>query len=122
MADWVTTPSGIKYLDYRHSDGAPVKTGDLITIHYRLAIGNENTNPYQWIENTWETKQPIKFRLGIGEILKGLDEAIPGMRIACERRIVVPHKLAYGERGVANRIPPNSSLVFEIYIVNIEEA
>jgi peptidylprolyl isomerase len=120
-SEWIKTPSGLKYIDYRRSDGAPVKSGDLLIIHYKLALSLENIESGPWVEITWETKQPIKFRLGYGEVIKGLDEGIEGMRISGERRIIVPPKLAFGDRGVPPKIPANATLVYQIYIVDVEK-
>lgn len=121
MTEWINTPSGLKYMDYRPSDGAPVKLGDTIIIHYKLALSLEKIESGPWVEITWEIKQPIKFRLGYGEVIKGLDEGIEGMRISGERRIIVPPNLAFGDRGVPPKIPTNATLFFQIYIVDIEK-
>ncbi len=121
MIEWTSTPSGLRYYDYRLSDGAPVKVGDIIIIHYKLALSLEHLETGPWIEITWELKEPIKFKLGFGEIIKGLDEGIPGMRISGERRFFVPPNLAFGERGVPTRIPPNTDLYFQVYIADIEK-
>lgn len=119
MPDWITTNSGLKYYDFRFSDGTPVNVGDYLEIHYRVAMELSQIEKGPWIENTWELRQPINIRLGNGELIKGLEEGIVGMRIAGERRFIIPANLAFGNRGIPNKIKPNSQLICDIYIVDI---
>ena len=122
MAEWYKTKSGINYYDYRISDGASVESGDIITFHYRLSLDLALIETGPWIENSWETHLPIKLRLGIGELIRGLDDGIPGMKIAGGRILEIPPNSAFGNRGVPGVIPPNTTLIYDIYIVNIEQS
>jgi len=119
MPNWITTNSGLMYYDFRFSDGSIVNVGDLLEIHYRIALELSHIENGPWIENTWELRQPIKIRLGNGDLIKGLEEGIVGMKIAGERRLIIPANLSFGDRGVPNRIKPFSQLIYDIYVVDI---
>ena len=58
--------------------------------------------------------KPFKFKLGAGEVIKGWDVGVLGMKVGGKRRITVPAKMGYGQEGAQPEIPPNSTLVFEV--------
>lgn len=63
---------------------------------------------------------PLEFTLGAGEVLAGWDTGIRGMKVGGIRRLVLPPELAYGARGNGNLVPPNSTLVFEIELLEVK--
>ena len=127
MRHWITTPSGLQFYDYRLSDGAPAQIGQLITVHYVMAKYSEGlredlrSDNEAWLDNSWIREAPISFRLGAGEVLKGIDEGLVQMRIAAYRHLRIPPHLAFGEKGVPNLIPPNTELYCEVYLVSITD-
>jgi len=88
------------------------KKGDRITVHYKgtLTNGKEFDSSY--------TKQPFTFTLGSGEVIKGWDEGIAGMKVGGKRKLIIPPDLAYGNRQQGN-IPPNSTLIFEVELLKV---
>jgi FKBP-type peptidyl-prolyl cis-trans isomerase len=60
------------------------------------------------------------FTLGIGQVIRGWDQGLFGMRIGGKRRLVIPPELAYGSQGSGSAIPPNATLIFEIELVNVQ--
>ena len=75
-------------------------------------------------DTSWNPRkyfQPLKFVLGQGQVIKGWDEAVTLMRLGERMRFVVPANLAYGEKGYPGAIPPNSTLIFDIELVDVPE-
>jgi FKBP-type peptidyl-prolyl cis-trans isomerase FkpA len=73
--------------------------------------------------STRESAAPLKFRLGMGQVIKGWDVGIVGMQVGGLRRLVIPPEMAYGSRGFGNGlIPPDSTLVFEVELLGVESA
>lgn len=125
-----TTKSGIRYSIDTVGNGVAVKGGDFVTIHYKLWIAKDSSKLFKdWsgdstkkndlIGDTRRTNQPAKFVLGAG-VLLGSEEAIIGMKKGETRSIVVPSKLAFGERGYGP-IPPNSNLKFVVTLLDSKE-
>ncbi len=66
-------------------------------------------------------REPIRFRLGLGQVIRGWDEGLVGMRVGGRRKLVVPSELGYGERGAGDSVPPNSTLYFDVVLVEVED-
>jgi FKBP-type peptidyl-prolyl cis-trans isomerase FkpA len=109
------TPSGIWIYDRSEGAGPPATSGDRVTVNYTgwLTTGSRF--------DASRPGDPLTFRLGAGEVIRGWDLGVAGMRPGGRRMVVIPPHLAYGERGVGILIPPNASLVFEIELVGTEE-
>jgi FKBP-type peptidyl-prolyl cis-trans isomerase FkpA len=107
----VMTPAGLWTYDRAEGEGAPAEPGDLVTVHYTgwLTTGArfDGSTP----------QRPFSFTLGAGEVISGWDEGVAGMRPGGSRILVIPPQHAYGERGVGVLIPPNSTLVFEVELL-----
>ncbi|KAI7945536.1 hypothetical protein MJO29_011924 [Puccinia striiformis f. sp. tritici] len=110
----VTTPSGLKIVDSKVGSGADAKAGQSVSMRY---IGKLN-NGKVFDSNT--KGKPFNFKLGRGEVIKGWDEGIKGMKLGGERKLIVPANLAYGKSGAPPDIPPNSVLTFEVKLLAIK--
>lgn len=110
----VELPSGVRYADLAPGEGAPVKRGHRVTVHL---VGTLESG--EVVVSTRERGRPMRFRLGDGEVIRGLEEGLEGMRRGGRRRVVVPPEAAYGRRGVGGRIPPDSVLVFVVELLEI---
>jgi FKBP-type peptidyl-prolyl cis-trans isomerase len=64
--------------------------------------------------------QPFEFELGAGRVIKGWDQGIPGMKVGGRRKLTIPPDLAYGSRGMGSAIPPNSTLVFDVELIDLK--
>src|SRR5947207_13429939 len=104
---FVTNPSGLKYLDIQTGSGATVQAGQKAQVHYTgwLTSG-------QKFDSSLDRRDPFEFTLGAGQVIKGWDEGITGMKVGGKRKLVIPPGMAYGARGAAGVIPPNAELIF----------
>lgn len=106
----VTHPSGLRYQNTLIGAGKPTQKGHSVAIQYVLRLDNGK------VVDKADRKRPFKFRLGIGECIKGMDIGITGMREGGERHIVVPPELGYGDQSLPG-IPANSTLYFDVTVV-----
>lgn len=110
------TESGITITDIRLNDnGREAVNGNKVEVHY-VGTLTDGTK----FDSSRDRNSTFKFTLGKGEVIKGWDEGVNGMRIGDIRKLVIPPQLAYGDRKRA-KIPANSTLVFEVELLNIVE-
>ncbi|ODV85388.1 hypothetical protein CANARDRAFT_28182 [[Candida] arabinofermentans NRRL YB-2248] len=88
--------------------------GDTIQVHYKGQL----ENGFEF-DSSFNRNQPISFKLGIGQVIKGWDQGLLDMCIGEERKLIIPSKLGYGSRGAGGIIPPDSTLIFETKLVGI---
>jgi FKBP-type peptidyl-prolyl cis-trans isomerase len=130
-ADVVELASGVNYANDSLGTGREAKLGNLVSVHFRAWVIKDSTNIYKdWskdssrqaatIGSSIEMGQPVKFKLGDSAFIKGVDEAIVGMKIGGTRTIIIPAKCAYGELGFGP-VPPNSSLKVVINLMDARD-
>jgi FKBP-type peptidyl-prolyl cis-trans isomerase FkpA len=113
----VKTASGLGYtvLQEGKKDGPVAKSGDTVVVHYTGWLTNGTK-----FDSSVDRNQPFDFRLGQGMVIKGWDEGVAGMHVGEKRKLVIPAELGYGERGAGGgQIPPNSTLVFDVELIEI---
>ncbi|MFC2130484.1 FKBP-type peptidyl-prolyl cis-trans isomerase [Bacteroidota bacterium] len=110
----ITTPSGLKFIDLVGGTGAQPLSGQIVVVHYTGTLDDGTV-----FESSVEKNQPIEFRLGAGNVIKGWDEGILGMKIGGKRKLIIPPELGYGARS-AGPIPSNSTLTFEVELLEIK--
>ena len=111
----VMRPRGTRVVDVKAGTGPAVKPGDTLMVHYvgRLADGTT-------FDSSKNRGVPFEFIVGRGSVIKGWDAGIVGMRSGGVRRLVIPPKEGYGERGAPPAIPPNATLHFEVELLKIK--
>jgi FKBP-type peptidyl-prolyl cis-trans isomerase len=111
MATMTKTPSGLAYHDKKVGKGAVAKAGQTVSVQYTgwLPDGTK-------FDSSRDRNEPFGFALGNGQVIKGWDEGVAGMRIGGRRLLVIPPDLAYGPGG-SGPIPPNSTLVFDVELL-----
>jgi peptidylprolyl isomerase len=110
------TASGLVYKITEQGNGIQASKGDKITVHYTGTLTNGTK-----FDSSKDRNQPFSFKLGIGQVIKGWDEGIALLRVGDKAVFTIPSELGYGDREMGN-IPPNSTLVFEVELLNVEEA
>ncbi len=112
--DGVTTPSGLKYWDIKVGTGQVAADGDHVKVHYTgwLTSGKK-------FDSSVDAHQPFELTLGKGEVIKGWDEGIAGMKVGGKRQLRIPPDLAYGEKGYPGVIPPNATLIFDVRLLAV---
>ncbi len=108
----VTMPSGLKYQDVKVGDGPVAETGSTATVDYTgwLTDGTK-------FDSSKDHGQTFDFKIGAGQVIRGWDEGVKGMRVGGVRRLTIPSELAYGAAGAPPVIPPNATLVFEVELL-----
>jgi FKBP-type peptidyl-prolyl cis-trans isomerase len=104
----------LKIEDIREGAGQQAKSGDKVAVHYvgTLTDGKK-------FDSSRDRGDTFVFKLGAGQVIRGWDQGVAGMKIGGLRKLTIPSELAYGARGFPPVIPPNSTLVFEVELVEI---
>jgi FKBP-type peptidyl-prolyl cis-trans isomerase len=106
--------SGLRYVVRNPGSGEAKPTlGDELIVHYagRLLDGTE-------FDSSYRRGAPMTFRLGTGSVIRGWDEAFATMKKGEKRTLIIPHWLAYGEKGRGQTIPPRATLIFEVELID----
>ena len=108
-------PSELVIEDLKDGDGAEAGAGDTIKAHY---VGVAHSTGEEF-DASWNRGAPLEFRLGVGQVIRGWDEGIVGMRVGGRRRLTIPAHMAYGDRGAGNVIKPGETLIFVVDLVGV---
>ena len=107
--------SGLVYEDLVVGNGRMADPGMAVTVHYTgwLTDGTK-------FDSSLDRNQPFQFRLGAGQVIRGWDEGVKGMRIGGKRKLTIPPDMGYGSAGAGGVIPPNATLVFEVELLGLQ--
>jgi FKBP-type peptidyl-prolyl cis-trans isomerase FkpA len=107
-----STPSGVEYWDIVVGTGTTAVAGKSVKVHYTgwLTDGKKFDS---------SVDRPFGFSLGAGEVIKGWDEGVEGMKVGGKRQLRIPPALGYGSRGAGGVIPPNATLIFDVELLEV---
>ncbi len=116
-----TTASGLQYEDTKLGTGAEAAAGQHVSVHYTgwLYDPTANNNRGKKFDSSKDRGQPFQFGLGGGQVIRGWDEGVQGMKVGGTRVLTIPADLGYGARGAGGVIPPNATLVFEVDLLGV---
>lgn len=117
-ANFVTTASGLQYRIVKMGAGLMAELGNRVGVHYTGWLWNKGAKGFKF-DSSVGRGQPFSFRLGAGEVIRGWDEGVAGMKVGEIRELIIPAPLAYGPRGVGGFIPPSSTLFFEVELLDV---
>ena len=112
-------PSGLRYTDSKVGDGAAATAGRKVSVHYTGWLDNKGEKGKKF-DSSLDRGQPFSFTLGGGQVIKGWDEGVAGMKVGGKRTLVIPPELGYGARGAGGVIPPNATLIFDVELLKVD--
>jgi FKBP-type peptidyl-prolyl cis-trans isomerase len=97
-------------------NGPVAQAGQMVTVHYTgwLTDGTK-------FDSSVDRGTPFQFRLGAGQVIKGWDEGVAGMKVGEKRKLTIPSSMGYGPGGAPPRIPGNATLVFEVQLLGVSQ-
>lgn len=113
-----TTATGLQYEDQVVGTGKVAETGRRVLVHYTGWLYNNGAKGTKF-DSSKDRKEPFDFDLGAGEVIRGWDEGVAGMKVGGRRVLVIPPQLGYGSRGAGGVIPPNATLMFEVELLGV---
>jgi peptidylprolyl isomerase len=111
-----TTASGLQYWDIVVGTGTTAAPGDMVRVHYTgfLTSGEK-------FDSSRDRGEPFAFPLGAGQVIKGWDEGVAGMKVGGQRQLRIPPSLGYGSAGAGGVIPPNATLIFDVELIAVDK-
>ena len=114
----VSTESGLQYEDTLVGEGAVAVAGQHVSVHYTGWLYNDAVKGVKF-DSSKDRNDPFAFGLGAGQVIKGWDEGVQGMKVGGKRTLVIPAHLGYGARGAGGAIPPHAVLMFEVELLGV---
>ena len=116
------TPKELQKIDVKQGTGAEAVSGKPVVVHYTgwLYDAAKPDKKGAKFDSSRDRQVPFGFFLGAGKVIKGWDEGVVGMKVGGQRTLVIPPGLAYGDRAIPNVIPANSTLIFDVELVDVK--
>lgn len=111
----MTNAAELQMKDLQVGNGKEAVAGKRVSVHYTGSLTDGKV-----FDSSLKRNQPFQFQLGAGQVIKGWDKGVAGMKVGGKRKLTIPPQLAYGERGVPGTIPPGSTLIFDVELLGVE--
>ncbi|HOP91165.1 MAG TPA: FKBP-type peptidyl-prolyl cis-trans isomerase [Ottowia sp.] len=111
--------NGLQITDTKAGTGAEARKGQTVTVHYTGWLYNNGQQGAKF-DSSRDRKDPFKFPLGSGMVIKGWDEGVAGMKVGGQRTLIIPPEMGYGVRGAGGVIPPNATLKFDVELLGVD--
>jgi peptidylprolyl isomerase len=110
------SPKKFAYRELVEGTGPAAKAGDKVSVQY-VGVGFDTEKEF---DSSWSRNEPFSFTLGAGEVIKGWDKGVEGMKVGGRRELLLPGDLAYGAAGSPPKIGPNETLIFIVDLLEVE--
>ena len=118
-AEPATTASGLKIIDTKVGTGPDAKPGQTVSVHYTGWLDNAGAKGAKF-DSSLDRGEPFEFPLGAGQVIRGWDEGVAGMKVGGKRTLIIPPDLGYGANGAGGVIPPNATLIFDVELLGVK--
>jgi len=107
--------------DEQVGSGADAVAGRPVTVHYTGWLWDESKADHKGrkFDSSRDRNEPFEFRLGGGQVIRGWDEGVAGMKVGGKRTLTIPPAYGYGARGAGGVIPPNATLIFDVELLKV---
>jgi len=116
------TPNALQKIDVKQGAGAEATPGKSVVVHYTgwLYDTSKPDSHGAKFDSSRDRNDPFRFPLGGGQVIKGWDEGVAGMKVGGQRTLVIPPQMGYGARGAGGVIPPNATLIFDVELLDVK--
>jgi FKBP-type peptidyl-prolyl cis-trans isomerase len=113
--------TSLQVTDRKAGGGAEAVSGKQVTVHYTgwLYDAKAADKHGKKFDSSRDHGEPFSFKLGAGQVIRGWDQGVAGMKVGGSRTLVIPSDLGYGARGAGGVIPPNATLVFDVELLDV---
>jgi FKBP-type peptidyl-prolyl cis-trans isomerase FkpA len=114
--------TSLQITDGKVGTGAEAKSGRQVTVHYTgwLYDAKAADKHGKKFDSSKDHGEPFSFKLGGGQVIRGWDQGVAGMKVGGTRTLVIPSELGYGQRGAGGAIPPNATLLFDVELLEVK--
>ncbi len=112
----------LQKIDVKQGTGAEAASGKRVRVHYTGWLYDAAAPDHHGrkFDSSLDRGQPFGFVLGAGQVIRGWDEGVAGMKVGGKRTLIIPPEMGYGARGAGGVIPPNATLVFDVELLQVD--